>query len=45
MAYICTKKCGCRSCEHFRLDEEEGRMACFAEIDEAKAKQAEADKE
>lgn len=34
MAYICTKEKKCKECEHFLYDEENDRMACFAEIDE-----------
>lgn len=34
MAYICTKGKKCKECEHFLYDEENDRMACFAEIDE-----------
>lgn len=34
MACICTKKIQCKQCEHYRLDEEQGRMACFLEQDQ-----------
>ena len=34
MAYICTKAKKCQECEHYRLDVEEDRYACFAEQDE-----------
>lgn len=33
MAYICTKNIKCADCEHFRFDEDEERMACFAAFD------------
>lgn len=33
MAYICNKPAGsCESCEHYRFDKEEQRMACFAQM-------------
>lgn len=34
MAYICTKDIACIHCSHYRLDEDDERMACWAEIDE-----------
>lgn len=35
MAYICHKPAGsCPTCSHYRRDEEEARMVCFAELDE-----------
>lgn len=33
MAYICTKRIECKKCKHFRYDEDNERMACFAEAD------------
>jgi len=31
MAYICYKPAGsCKTCEHYKYDREEHRMACFA---------------
>lgn len=33
MAYVCTERIDCKKCEHFRYDEDNERMACFAEID------------
>lgn len=36
MAYICTKAKKCQECEHYRIEPEEGRYACFAERDEKK---------
>lgn len=35
MAYICHKPTGtkCTECEHYRYDEENERMACFAQQD------------
>ena len=35
MAYICHKPQGtkCAECEHYRYDEENDRMACFAQQD------------
>lgn len=34
MAYICEKPAGsCKSCEHYRFDDEYGRNACFAAQD------------
>ena len=33
MAYICNKPAGsCESCEHYRFDKEEQRMACFEQM-------------
>lgn len=38
-AYICYKPKGsCKTCEHFRFDEDRGDMACFALVDEKKAR-------
>lgn len=37
MAYICTSKVPCGQCGHYRWDPDEGRMACFAQQEEAKA--------
>lgn len=34
MAHICTKKIQCEQCEHYRFDQERGRMACFMEQDQ-----------
>lgn len=34
MAYICTKGINCKECEHFRYDEDNDRIACFAKVDE-----------
>lgn len=34
MVYICNKPAGsCKTCEHYRLDEDRNRMACFAQAD------------
>lgn len=37
MAYVCTERIDCKKCEHFRYDEDNGRMACFAETDSKEA--------
>lgn len=37
MAYICTKINDCKKCKHFRYDEDNERMACFAEADSKEA--------
>lgn len=34
MAYICPKDGKCRKCEHYRLDPEDHRLACFVKQDE-----------
>lgn len=35
MAYICNKPNGsCKTCGHYRYDEDENRMSCFAQYDE-----------
>ena len=35
MAYICYKPAGsCKTCPHFRWDEDRERMACWAKFDE-----------
>lgn len=30
MAYICTKNGACQDCGDYRMDDDKGRMACFA---------------
>ena len=39
MAYICTKEINCKKCKYFRYDEDNERMACFAEKDTKESKQ------
>lgn len=34
MAYICPKDGKCLKCEHYRLDPEDRRFACFVKQDE-----------
>lgn len=42
MAYICDKPAGsCKTCKHYRFDEDRQRMACFVKIDQIINKQKE----
>lgn len=44
MAYICYKPKGsCKTCEHYRYDDEESRYACFAAIDNKNSKKEHSD--
>lgn len=39
MAYTCYKPPGsCKTCPHYRYDDDDGRYACFAKIDEESGK-------
>lgn len=33
MAYICTREEPCKSCPHYRFDDDYAASACFAQVD------------